>query len=547
MKTNISKMVGSTLVEICGGIIFSFTRSVAEHVNSNEADFTPQSGYDLLQNTGLEWYYQPVDELICQEYSDGEVTRTAYLRSTNLNYDQARLINACSTENTEDNTEEDTQDRAMAWKRLRPSFVCSIWKSLYFGFFISVLSSAIIGIFSIFIYYIYYQTVLICQARRKETIPIEIQWYKTISDIVSCTFIYAWCSINTLFCFRPYQIFGLKRNLFIISFVFYVLDSLFRVTLVWLGLSYSEMTPLQKIPGNIFFLLNICLQSWILARHFCVGTRTEKLKTMVLLIIPYGFGSIVALLIGSFIYPAYSKENKAGKINIAVFTPLITVVLKSVSRLCVQRLWRILHPGMSFVLLVPQYYGWAVLLRLLQVDLANLKSIALIGIIHGIAEVVERSAAVLIDYIHHQIYERKRVPWLSFRTPRHERLAADIAILSMLFESSAVISVNGFLHLHEYFYTDNKTPVQLLQSFGITTSVPLAIEWFFTSVSIVIETRYQNRAVMAVWRRQWKRHLIVGIITTLPLIAWTCANLLIAVQTRFAHVKDYCSTPFSHP
>lgn len=64
-------MVGSTLVEVCGRLIFSFTRSVAEHVNRNEAEIIPQMcGYDILQNTGTEWYCQPVDELIFSTATD---------------------------------------------------------------------------------------------------------------------------------------------------------------------------------------------------------------------------------------------------------------------------------------------------------------------------------------------------------------------------------------------------------------------------------------------------------------------------------------------
>ena len=84
-------------------------------------------------------------------------------------------------------------------------------------------------------------------------------------------------------------------------------------------------------------------------------------------------------------------------------------------------------------------------------------------------------------------------------------------------EARAIISVNTFLHSHEYFYTDNKTVLELLQSFVIITSVPLVIEWFFASVSLAIETRYQNRQVMAVWRKQWKRRLMVAIINALPM------------------------------
>ena len=217
----------------------------------------------------------------------------------------------------------------------------------------------------------------------------------------------------------------------------------------------------------------------------------------------------VAILVSYFIYPAYNKQDKTGKIYID--------------------------------------YVSAVMLRVLQVDLNTLKSVALIGIIHGIAEVIERSIVVLIDYINHQICERRRISWGSFRTPRRERLATDIVIMSMLCEASAIISVNGFLHLHEYFYTDGKTVVELLQSFAITTAVPLIIEWFFTCLSIAIETRYQNRPIMAVWRRHWKRHITVAIVNALPIAIWTSTSLLIAIQGRFPEERDYCELPFTHP
>ena len=191
----------------------------------------------------------------------------------------------------------------------------------------------------------------------------------------------------------------------------------------------------------------MCVQSWALAKHFFKAVKARKMKTFLWIIGSTLFTFIVATVVAYFIYPAYNKQDKTGKVYIALFSPLIGVVLKASSRLFVQRLWRISHPGKTFVSLVPLYYGSAVMLRLLQVDLYSLKAVALIGVIHGIAEVIETSIIVLIDYIYHQIYERKRLSWGSFRTARRERLATDIAIMSMLYEAGAVISVNGFLHL----------------------------------------------------------------------------------------------------
>ena len=155
---------------------------------------------------------------------------------------------------------------------------------------------------------------------------------------------------------------------------------------------------------------------------------------------------------------------------------------------------------------------------------------------------------VLIDHFYNQVLEKTRIPLGGFRTPRRERLTADISIMSMLYESSAVISVNGFLYLYQYFYTSDNSPLQLLQSFAIKTSVPLVIEWFFTSVSIAIETRYQNMPIMAVWRKQWRRHIIVAVINCTAVTVWACTYLFLIVKVRFCFsgkCLDHCEMPFS--
>ena len=166
------------------------------------------------------------------------------------------------------------------------------------------------------------------------------------------------------------------------------------------------------------------------------------------------------------------------------------VVLKVSSRICVQTLYNITHPGYSYVLLSPLYCGSAILFRVLQADLGNLHDIVILGIIHGAAEVIERSTMVFIDHICHMLWKRRSAPWGSFRTPRRERLMADIAIISMLYESAAIVSANGFLYLHQFIYVREETFSNLFQSFAIHTSVSLAIEWVFNSVSLAIETRY---------------------------------------------------------
>jgi len=84
---------------------------------------------------------------------------------------------------------------------------------------------------------------------------------------------------------------------------------------------------------------------------------------------------------------------------------------------------------------------------------------------------------VVIDHICHLLWRRTSAPWGSFRNPRRERLMADIAIMSMLSESTAIVSVNGLLYLHQFIYLQsNSGLVKLLKSFSIHSSVQLVIE-----------------------------------------------------------------------
>ncbi|XP_078347195.1 uncharacterized protein LOC144632419 isoform X2 [Oculina patagonica] len=538
-------MSGSTLIEVFWHIVLGFTRGVTEHYNPEEPEFTAESfGYDPLQSTGREWYYHLVDELIYQEYSDREARSLDYLASSRLN---VKVINACSPEENEE-THEDQQDedRALAWKRFRPSALRTVCKSMYIGALISLLTATIIGSVYMLISYLSYRTILICQFTPKKSIPLQVQWMRTICNIISCAFIYAWYFATILVLFRPYQLMGVKRKLILVSCLGYCLDTVYRVVLQVLGRPYFKTYALQKIPLNVLFFISVCFQVYFITNHFRMRrTRKEQVTFFLQMIVPGCSHLFFAFTAAYFIYPAFNKQDKEGKLLIAIFSPVIGVVLKAISRISVQRLWNITHPGYSYALLVPLYFGTAVGYRVLQADLDSLQSIAILGIIHGAAEVIERSTMVVIDHICHAIWKRTSPPWGSFRTPRRERLMADIAIMSMLYESTAIVAVNGYLLFYQIIFVQNASLLELLQSFALRTSVPLIIEWFFISASLAIETRYQNMAVMAVWRRRWKRHILVAIINAVPLATWTSTNLIEVVHGGFNDAKQPCKMPFT--
>ena len=87
-------------------------------LNLNDTEFDPKTfGFLLLERTGLEWVISPDEELIFQEYSEKEISRSA----ANISYDNvlARLIDACSPDDQlqEDGTNKDQRvNRIMEWK-----------------------------------------------------------------------------------------------------------------------------------------------------------------------------------------------------------------------------------------------------------------------------------------------------------------------------------------------------------------------------------------------------------------------------------------------
>jgi len=541
-------MSGSTLIEVLGDIVLRFTRSVTEHYNPQEPQFTTEFfGYDPLQSTGREWNYHPVDELIYQEYSEREVTSVNYLPT---NSPDVRVIDACSPESEEKQEDQQNEDKTMAWKRLRPSALQTVFKSMYIGAWISLLTACKIGTIYLLLSYVSYKTVSNCE-QIDIAISARVEWMTTIADIISCLFNYIFPLLNLLLLFRPYQLKGVKRKLILVLFVMYCLDSLYRGVLQAARKPFFKLSALysslSNFPVYLFVFTNVCLLLYFAAKHVIVRPRRKLAFLICKMAMPTCLTIISGFTIRYFVYPAYNKQYTEGKLLIALFSPLMGVVVKAVSRICVQRLWNITHPGYSYVLLAPLYFLLAIMFRILQADLDSLKSIAILGIIHGFAEVVERSTVVVIDHICHQICRRESSPWGSFRTPRRERLMADIAIMSMLFESTAIVSVNGFLHLYQWIYLEKESFLKLFQSFAKYTSVPLVIEWFFTSVSLAIETWYQNMAVMVVWRRQWKRHILVAIVNIFPVAIWTSGNLLVVIRHRFDNVptNQTCKVPFT--
>ena len=235
-------MNNSWLIEVFARVLFSFTRGVTEHYDPDEPE-VEIFGYDgSLSSEGREWNCQPVDKPIYQEYSP--LSDDDYdLLSVGNSRVRYRIINASSPEGSED--EQQNEDDEMAWKRLRPSVLRTVCQSMYIGALISLLTPVIIGLSYVMITYVSYETTRNCQFHPKETIPVKIQWIRTLSDVVGVAFSYMWFFVEMLLFFRPHQLKGVKRKLIFVAFVLYCVDTQCIV------LSFKSLEYL--IPSLLFF------------------------------------------------------------------------------------------------------------------------------------------------------------------------------------------------------------------------------------------------------------------------------------------------------
>ena len=214
------------------------------------------------------------------------------------------------------------------------------------GALIPLLTATVIGVLYI-ITYVCYQTIYNCQFHDTETIPEKAQWIRTLSDVTGCVFLHLWFYGGVLLLFRPYQVMGLNGKLFLVAFLLFSLDATYRVALQLLGISRSKLSVLLKIPLNGLFLLSICWKNYLSTNAF--RTLTKRRYLVLKIISPSRFSFIIGIFVPSYIYLMYGKQDAKGKLLMAIFSPLIGVVLEVISRLCVQRLWCMTHPGYSFV------------------------------------------------------------------------------------------------------------------------------------------------------------------------------------------------------
>ena len=197
----------------------------------------------------------------------------------------ARLINACLPEEIHET--ETVEDRAIAWKRLRPSFIYTACKSLYNGALISFLSAVFIGIFYLLISYLCFKNYSRLCILRKE---VNTNSCSVDANNLGCCFSCVLLHVDLCESVISVPSVSAQRHeedTSLVCFVAYCLDISYRVSLQFLAMPYYlAPTKLIQVPVYIVFLVSISSQLYIVNKNFAMGSTRNLLSRTCKMIVP---------------------------------------------------------------------------------------------------------------------------------------------------------------------------------------------------------------------------------------------------------------------
>ena len=456
-------------------------------------------------------------------------------------------------------------DSKMGWKRSRPpKWWISLWKAVKNVFCIQILGGLALGSLAILILVLDFNSNDLCYKEKAHgqwnSIPREIQAIIVTGDTTEAYVVQMWSFllVITMFGWRLVK----KLNLLILNLLAAFLDTYYRLYLQVYGI-YDKSW--RSFPLNALFLIIVLMNSILVGREVANNSETERsrklkkaIKVSAILGAQLAFGIPIAFGIVYGLIPFYGRQSETYRAVIAGALPLLSAIPKVIVRLAAQRI-DFIHPGDAHVLLSVLYTASGIVFRVMQAELSSLRLFILLSFAHGAVDLIERLTIVVRDYLWYFIYKKiKRdtgaEAMLSadkFRTPRSMRFIADMSIQMILGESTALITAVGFIQLYSFMYNNNSlsfSDMHLISDFFIRVSIALSIDFVFNSFSFWLQMSYLNIAAVRVWKKKWRKHMIVGLILTSVTICYFSPYLFAVVRDKHSGeaMRHFnCTGPFT--
>ena len=454
----------------------------------------------------------------------------------------------------------------MGWKRSRPpTWRLSLWKAMKHAFYIQILGGIALGSLAIVILVIDFNTVDLCyemQSKNWTALPKRIQAVIVTAATTEAYLVQLWTFlvVLTMFGWRLIK----ELNLLTLNLLGAFFDTCYRLYLQVYDI-YNK--PWRSFPLNVLFVLLLLMNSVIIGRDIAKKSEVERnkrikkaIKVSAMLAAQFAFFIPIAFVLTYVLIPLYGEVSETYRAILAGALPLVTAIPKVIVRLAAQRI-DFLHPGNSHVLLNVLHSTSAIVFRVVQAELNSLRLFILLSFAHGAIDLLERLTIIIRDYIWYFIYKKlkrdKRETILKasqFRSPRSMRFVADMSIQMILGESTSLIAAVGFIQLYNFMYNRSdassaSTNMVYITQFFIRVSIAISIDFVFNSFSFWLQMSYLNIAVVRVWRKKWRKYMLVAFILTAVTLCYFTTHLFAVVKdknTSGVLIDDHsCKGPFS--
>ena len=428
----------------------------------------------------------------------------------------------------------------MGWKISRPpTWRVSLWKAMKCAFCMQILGGVALGSLAISILILNLSTLDLCFNVQKTNWTAVSKRYQRIIvtvEVIETFVIQLWSLLLMLTMFESSLI--KKLNLITLNLLGASFDTCFRLYCQMYGVYKKSWVP---YPLNCLFVLLLALNSLLIGKEIAKNSEESKRikktsKVMGMLVAQFAFGIPITFALVYVLIPLYRKETETNRAIIAGALPLVTAAPKVIVRLAAQRI-DFLHPGDAHVLLNVLFSSSAIVFRVMQADLSEIRLFTLLSFAHGAIDLLERLTVVIRDYVWYFIYkkfkrdERETILKANqFRSPRSMRFVADMSIQMILGESTSMIAAVGFFQIYKFIYNGQKASV--ITEFFTRVSIAISIDFAFNSLSFWLQMSYMNVAIDRVWKNRWRKHLVFAFIVTALTMLYYPDRLLPIVSAK---------------
>ena len=428
------------------------------------------------------------------------------------------------------------------WKSYRPSVFKSVVDSACVVLQLIIWGGIVIGVFGAVCFYFDINTVDFCHWMPRQWLQ-SLQKSVRVAGQAFQSFLIEFWQFIILWTIFKWPLMK-KLNLPTITMLVAFMDFSYRL---FLHIFDAYKSPWIPYPMNVLFAFTVLYSSYAVGREVFPERKSEAVKLAFKLCVQFLFAIPVTYFFVDAAFSWFARTPSGFKrMVIAAFAPMIMYLPGTVvSRLCAIHLKGVNHPGTSYAIVAVSYGASSIVFRTLQAGIESFELFLVLSIGYGVVYIFERLTVPLRDY-----YWNKLGLWCCWcgcccrccrrrgqynvRTPRSQRLTADMSIQGMLFGSTAIVYSIGVRQVYRLMYvTSGKKWITFRVELIRQILVALVVEFVFNTIAVLLQIRYMNIPVIRVWRRNRKRHLIVTFVTTVMIALYYTGYLLNFIREEY--------------